>query len=250
MTKFYEYVAQKDFEPIKSFYAKDTLNPSLWDDNLDIDEEIRRSLLKIVFDFLDEMDLDIGIKDIILTGSLANYNWSEKYSDYDVHIISDFSKINKDISLVEKYVDLARKIWNEKNTISIGGFEVELYIQNTTAKLKAGGTYSILRNRWIKKPQKVDYIVDEKQIREKAKPLMMTIDDIDDNLDNLEYRETHDKLKKVWKKIKRYRKEGLDSEGGEFSVGNFVFKLLRRNGYINKFMDLRIKAYKKQYENL
>ena len=54
-------------------------------------------------------------------------------------------------------------------------------------------------------------------------------------------------LKKVWKKIKEGRKAGLEKEG-EFSIENLVFKLLRRNGYIQKIMDIRRKAYDKQFK--
>ena len=46
----------------------------------------------------------------------------------------------------------------------------------------------------------------------------------------------------MWDKIKNYRKSGLESEGGEFSIGNLVFKLLRRNGYIEKMIELKGEA--------
>ena len=49
------------------------------------------------------------------------------------------------------------------------------------------------------------------------------------------------------KKIKDFRKSGLDCEDGEFSVGNLVFKLLRRNGYIEKVMKIKRYAYDKQF---
>ena len=55
------------------------------------------------------------------------------------------------------------------------------------------------------------------------------------------------KLKKVWKKIKDGRQAGLDREG-EYSIENLVFKLLRRNGYIQRVMDVRRKAYDKQFK--
>jgi hypothetical protein len=57
-----------------------------------------------------------------------------------------------------------------------------------------------------------------------------------------------EKIKKIWKKIKTYRQSGLDSESGEFSLGNLVFKLLRRNGYIGKVMALKRKLYDKQFK--
>jgi hypothetical protein len=40
------------------------------------------------------------------------------------------------------------------------------------------------------------------------------------------------------KKIKEFRQSGLDS-GGEYSYENLTFKLLRRNGYIEKLIKLK-----------
>ena len=39
-------------------------------------------------------------------------------------------------------------------------------------------------------------------------------------------------------KIKRFRQSGLD-DGGEYSYENLTFKLLRRNGYIEKLINLK-----------
>ena len=87
--KFFEF-NKKDLEPIKSFYLKDELNSKLWE-GFEIDSEIRENLLKIGQDFFETIDVKCEVKDIALCGSLCNYNWSEKYSDYDLHIIIDFS---------------------------------------------------------------------------------------------------------------------------------------------------------------
>ena len=95
LNKFYEFV-QDDFEPIKSFYIKDELNPKLWED-FELDSEVRRQLLQIAEDFYKSTDLEAEVKDIILTGSLSNYNWSEKYSDYDLHILIDFKDIDDNV---------------------------------------------------------------------------------------------------------------------------------------------------------
>ena len=39
-------------------------------------------------------------------------------------------------------------------------------------------------------------------------------------------------------KIKKFRQSGLES-GGEYSYENLTFKLLRRNGYIEKLMGIK-----------
>jgi hypothetical protein len=93
---------------------------------------------------------------------------------------------------------------------------------------------SLLKNRWITKPRKVEFEPDEEAIEEKAKSVMMAIDDLEKELDEDKYEKYKEKVGKVWDKIKNYRKSGLEEEGGEFSIGNLVFKLLRRNNYIKK----------------
>ncbi len=88
--KFLEYFVQAQFEPIKSFHLKDELNPKIWNDFV-IDESVSEDLLKIANDYFESLELvNVELSDIMLTGSLANYNWS-KYSDFDLHLIFDFS---------------------------------------------------------------------------------------------------------------------------------------------------------------
>lgn len=244
--KYFEFV-QNDFEPIKSFHLKDELNPKVWDGEK-MKSEIREQLLTISQDFYNSTDLDASIKDVILTGSLSNYNWSEKYSDYDLHILIDFKDVNEDEELVKKFVDAVKNLWNKQYDITIEGYEVEVYIQDVKEIHRSSGVYSVLNDRWNVKPTKADFEPDELEIREKAKTVMMLVDDLEEEVDKDDHDEFVKKVKKVWGKIKRYRKSGLESEGGEFSTGNLVFKLLRRNGYIGKILDMRKESYQNQFD--
>jgi hypothetical protein len=246
MKKYFEFV-QADFEPVKSFHLKDELNPKIWTD-FEINDEIRESLLRIAQDFYNSTTLDADIRDVVLTGSLSNYNWSEKYSDYDLHILIDFTEINEDIELVKKYVDAAKNNFNKEHDIHIKGYEVEVYIQDISEDHNASGMFSLLNNKWLVKPKRVDFEPDDDEIREKGKSVMMLIDDLEEQVDEDKYEQFSEKIKKVWEKVRKYRKSGLESESGEFSLGNLVFKLLRRNGYIEKVMKLKRYAYDKQFE--
>ena len=245
INKYFEFV-KADLEPVKSFRLKDELNPKVWD-KFEINEEVREDLLRIAQDFYTSTNLETDVKDIILTGSLANYNWSEKYSDYDLHILIDFTKVNDDVELVKKYVDSAKNNFNKEHDIHIKGYEVEVYIQDISEEHKASGMFSLLNNKWIVKPKKIDFEPDEEQIKKKGKSVMMLIDDLEEEVDEDKYEKFIEKVNKVWEKIKNYRKSGLESEGGEFSTGNLVFKLLRRNNYIGKIMKLKKEAYDKQF---
>jgi hypothetical protein len=252
LTKFFEF-KRGAFTPIKSFRLQDNLNTKIWSD-FELDEDVKQQLLQIGKDFYEGTEIKADIVDIILCGSLCNYNWSEKYSDYDLHITIDFKDVDEDHELVEKLCDYAKKIWNEQHDIHIKGYEVEVCIQDNSLMRdelktsKMGGVYSLTHDKWVKKPTKVDFKPNERMIKEKSKTIIMSIDDIELESKEKDYEELEPKIKKVWKKIKTYRQSGLDSEGGEFSLGNLVFKLLRRNGYISKIMEMKRKLYDKQFK--
>ena len=246
LIKYFEF-NQGDLDAVKSFRIKDELNPKIWTD-FEINSEVREDLLKIAQDFYGSTDLQADVDDIILTGSLSNYNWSEKYSDYDLHILIDFSQVNESVELVKKYADSVKKIWNDEHDIKIKGYEVEVYIQDVSEPHTSTGVFSLLNNKWKVKPERVEFEPDENMIEEKGKSVMMLVDDLEEEVDEDKYESFLEKLQKVWDKVKNYRKSGLESEGGELSLGNLVFKLLRRNGYIEKIMKLKKKSYDKQFK--
>jgi len=241
------------FVPIKSFRLQDDLNPKLWND-FEIDNLVRKQLITIAKDFYEGCDLQAKIKDIVLCGSLCNYNWSEKYSDFDLHIIIDFIDVDDEYELVENLCDLAKKMWNTLHQIKIKGYDVEIAIQDSDVMLqeiedgKMGGVFSLKNNKWIKIPEKIEFKPNERMIKEKSKVLMMLIDEIEEDSKTKEFSQLENRIKKVWNKIKDYRKSGLESESGEFSIGNLIFKLLRRNGYIDRFMELKRKLYDSQFK--
>jgi hypothetical protein len=245
VTKFLEFV-EKDFDAVKSFHIKDELNTKVWEDK-SMKEEVREKLLTISQDFYNTTSLNVEIDDITLTGSLANFNWSDKYSDFDLHIIIDFEKVNSDTKLVKKFTDSAKNLWNKSYDLYVNGFEVEVYIQDIKEPHRSSGVYSVLNNKWNIEPVKVDFIPDDMDIKEKAKGIMMLVDDLEDEINKYDYNDYKKRVKKVWDKIKKYRKSGLESESGEYSTGNLVFKLLRRNGYIEKVLNLRKESYEKQF---
>ena len=228
LIKYFEF-NQDDLDAVKSFRIKDELNPKIWTD-FEINSEVREDLLKIAQDFYGSTDLQADVDDIILTGSLSNYNWSEKYSDYDLHILINFTQVNESVELVKKYADSVKKIWNDAHDIKIKGYEVEVYIQDVSEPHTSTGVFSLLNNKWKVKPERVEFEPDEDMIEEKGKSVMMLVDDLEEEVDEDKYESFLEKLQKVWDKVKNYRKSGLESEGGELSLGNLVFKLLRRNG--------------------
>ena len=85
-----------------SFEIQDELNPNFWKNDR-LDSRIRLKLLDIADDFTDFLNVGwVKPEDITMTGSLANYNWSD-YSDIDLHIIIDYKKVDDRTNFVAEY---------------------------------------------------------------------------------------------------------------------------------------------------
>lgn len=225
---------------LKSFTVKSSLNTEVWDlSNKEpkMKPEVRKRLLEIAYEFFEFLDIDVFIDDIIMTGSLANFNWS-KYSDVDMHLIVDFSQFPDEVKeLYEKLFNLKKLIFNENHDIKIKNFEVELYVQDSTEEHTSSGVYTILFDSWIVKPEKTKETIDKKILMTKVKSWMNKIDEVMSDAKDSDDLETSKKLLDSFKeKLKEYRTGGLEKDG-EFSYENLVFKFLRRNGYIEKLFD-------------
>ena len=230
----------------ESNYYNDTLHPQFWDE-FEFKEDILKPILKIVDDFVKD-DAHISpemVEDVQLTGSLANYNYSE-YSDLDVHILLDFADINKDEEIVKRALDGKRFIWNLRHDIKFNGHEVELYFQDIHEPHVASGLFSLSGNRWIKKPKYEKPEVDHEDVVKKANSFKKELDLLADVLDNIsdekEFSLINRRAKKLKEKIMKMRKEGLAGKG-EFSVENLAFKTLRNDQTIARLNELIIKSY-------
>lgn len=249
-----ELIEDKELDQkiVKTFYSKDSLSSDIFDDvggSYVMNEGVRDNLIKIADTFIDFIGLNFFIYDIILVGSLANYNWSE-YSDVDLHVIMDIDEFieNKKNSkvvdeIMREFFKSKKKIWNDSHSIKIKGYDVEVYVQDIDDKPVSSGVYSILNNKWISVPQKGKENIDEKQIIEKGEEYASIIDDLSKKSEDGDdvTTETED----VRKKLKKFRQSGLES-GGEYSYENLTFKLLRRNGYVEKLINLKKKTIDKK----
>jgi uncharacterized protein YdcH (DUF465 family) len=247
MSLFEELIEDKevDKEIIKSFGSKNSLPDtifSLENKNFKLKDEIRKKLLEITNEFLDFVGIDFFVFDIVLTGSLSNYNWS-KYSDVDIHILIDFDefssgKVSSEVymTIVKEFFDLKRRLWNTSNDIKIKNYEVELYVQDVDDKHLSSGVYSILNDEWIIEPQKSNPKIDDRKILEKGEEYAKLIDDLSEKSE--QGNDIMKDLNELKSKIKKFRQSGLE-RGGEYSYENLTFKLLRRNGYIQKLMNIK-----------
>jgi hypothetical protein len=228
----------QDEKIIKSFYSKDSLSLDIFEktgNTYKMIEPVRDKLLSISDKFIDFLGVDFFIHDIVLTGSLANYNWSE-YSDLDLHIVIDYEESGHNIALLTEFFNAKRKVWNDTHNIKIRNYEVEIYVQDMKEKHVSSGVYSILNNIWAIEPQKEKEKIDDKIILTKGEEYAKLIDDLIEKKNK--GTDVGNEIDNVRKKIKRFRQSGLD-KGGEYSYENLTFKLLRRNGYIEKLMNLK-----------
>jgi predicted nucleotidyltransferase len=231
-------------------YYNDELCPKIWHNGI-FDQEVREDLLTIANDFYKHLKLDVPIIDIQLTGSLANYNYTD-YSDLDVHIIIDFKEISKDVELVKQALDGARFIWNVRHNIVIRGHDVEVYIQDIHEQHTASGLYSLKNNDWIHKPTYNPPEVDEKDVELKYRYYIKEINSLSKLLnvttDKDELKAISNRADKLKEKISKSRNDCLRAEG-EFCIENLVFKKLRNTDNIEKLIDIAAQAYDKAFSD-
>jgi hypothetical protein len=191
------------------------LNPVLWENDT-LKTEIRHQLLKIAKNFIEFLEVpNLKLKDVTISGSSANYNYSE-YSDIDLHLI-----VNSEETYTPQKIQ-----YNYTYNLQIKGIPVELYVQPAGQKHHSAGIYSVLDNKWINKPVHEEPTIDPKDIKSKARSYAGKINQAMRTNDLAQCKNTMDELK-------RLRKAGLES-GGEQSVENLAFKLLRARGQIDK----------------
>lgn len=231
-------------EILDSFQLKNNLNPDIWIKNT-LNTKIRVKLIQIAKDFFKDLALpqQVKVADIIFTGSLANFNWS-KYSDIDLHIVLDFSQFEAEPKFVEDYFYAQKAIWNQEHDISVFNFPVELYVQDTQHNLVATAIYSVLNDKWILKPKREAFKLDKKAIKDKAEHIIYQLRDIRQDYNDHQYQTVVDKVKKLKGKIKQMRSAGLE-RGGEFSLENLVFKVLRRTPFMDQLDSFKAKSYDK-----
>ena len=231
-------------EKYLAFNLKEELSPELWDDDEQLRPAIKAALLAVVKDFLDSLDLSaVVLDDVVITGSLANYNWSE-FSDIDVHLLVDFKEINPNVDLVKKFFDAVKSNWNKLHDIRVKGYEVELYVQNISEPHISTGVYSIPQDAWLVKPKRVKPEIDRDGAKKKARFIQREVDKLEKIYDNGDYEKAFRVAEKLKDKIKRMRKMGLD-QAGIYSPENLAFKMLRRSGDISSLFEIYTNAYDK-----
>lgn len=237
---------------LSSFNVKKELNPKFWKNDR-LDSRIRMKLLDIADDFIEFLGVDwVKPEDITITGSLANYNWNQKYSDIDLHIIMDYSKVDERTDFVDNYFYSQKKLWNEEHKeLKIYGFPIEVFVQDVNKKHTSSGVYSLEKDKWLTEPERDKLAkkkVNKNQIKNKVSEYTKKIDNLTDELkkskgDDYKLRKVSESAEKLFNELKNLRKGDLNNADNEINEGNIIFKCLRRLGYIEKINDIISKGY-------
>lgn len=230
---------------LKSFNFKKELNPKIWK-NGKLKDNIRKHLIKIAKEFIDSTELDFIPIDIVIVGSIASFNWS-KYSDIDLHIITDFKQLNDNVELVKNYLYAKKCEWNNKhNNIKIYGYDVELYAQDISEQNESNGIYSVKYSHWLKIPAYKHKKLDKDAIKEIASMYINKIEYYNRKYDELNSDKSilllQSKVDYLYDSIIQGRKKSLPIDG-EQATGNIVFKVLRRSGHLEMLNNLKTKIF-------
>ena len=199
------------------------LNPKIWDGE-ELDPAVAQKLKEIANAFQEFIGIDLDVVDYTITGSNANYTWTE-HSDLDLHII-----VAGEVGEAARELFNAKKaLWAEQHNITIKGLPVECYVQGREEEHHSTGVYSIADNQWLVEPKKTKPEVDDSAVEAKKDSV---IHDIETALLSKDL----NRLRLVKEKITNMRKAGLE-RAGEWSVENLVFKILRNLGLIDEITD-------------
>jgi hypothetical protein len=209
-----------------------TLNPVVWSGQK-MKPEVRERLLAIAEDFKEFLGLsDIEVKDITVSGSNAGYTYTP-YSDIDLHLVVDIPQADAD-DVYRELFDAKKYQYNDQHNITIGGYDVELYVEDARKQPVSQGIYSVLNNDWVKIPLKQRATVNDEAVKSKY-------EDIGHRIESAVASQDGDAIAELANKIRNMRQAGLDAHG-ELGAENLAFKMLRNQGAIKKLYSARAAA--------
>jgi hypothetical protein len=205
------------------------LNPRIWGADEKMLPQVRDQLLRIADDFREFLGIDIEVKDITVSGSNAAYTYTP-HSDIDLHLVVDLPEADAN-EVYRELFDAKKYAYNEQHNIKIGGYDVELYVQDANKTHHSQGIYSIKNNDWVSVPKRRRIDVDDISVQSK-------FEDLGHRIELAVASGDYEKMSELSSKIREYRQAGLDAHG-EFGPENLAFKILRTQGLIKKLYDAR-----------
>lgn len=216
--------------PVVGTFLEDTthneLNPELFENNK-LKSDVREALLNIANKYKESLELSFEPIDIYFTGSCANYNYNDK-SDIDLHLVYDYENAGINSEILSKYLQSAKKVFNDKYDITIKDIPVEIGSENSAEPLVTSGVYSVMNDNWVKEPTEKN-----KEITEPEEPYFQAIVN---EIENAIQSQDSQVIGDLWKRLGQLRKDSLAQEG-EFGAGNMMFKKLRNEEFLSRLKD-------------
>jgi hypothetical protein len=214
----------------------DQLNPRLWSADEQLLPEVREQLLRIADDFREFLGIDVDVEDITISGSNAAYTYTP-HSDIDLHLVVDLPQADAS-EVYRELFDAKKYAYNDQHNIKIGGYDVELYVQDANKTHHSQGIYSVKNDAWVAVPKRRKPDVDDISVRSK-------FEDLGNRIESAIATGDYEQISAMARKVKEYRQAGLDQHG-EFGAENLAFKVLRKQGLIQKLYDARNDAKDRQ----
>ena len=193
------------------------LNPKIWNGD-ELDLEVSAKLEQIAEAFVKFIGIDLAVTDYTITGSNANYTWTE-HSDLDLHII-----VKGTVTDAERELYNAKKaLWAEQHKITVKGLPVECYVQGEEEEHHSTGVFSIAKDRWLVEPKKIKPEVDDSAVERKKDSI---IHDIETALLSRDL----ERMRRVKERVTEMRKAGLE-RAGEWSVENTAQSRAHRSNH-------------------
>jgi predicted nucleotidyltransferase len=218
--------------------VKKELNSKFWDENRQLLKPIKDKLLKVVDKAVEDLTGDaadeaIEVTNIYVTGSLASIGGWHSESDIDLHVVI----AGADKTFIEEYARLYSKWFNDTYCFLIKGHEIELNVKTSEETgIEGKGIYDLKNDEWIAGPYVTAPKLDLERKAAVDKYYKMLSAKITALIDAKKPIETVDKIREI---IRETRKKALAGPGGERSLGNLVFKKLRKNGDLERLSDYR-----------
>ena len=220
----------------------DELNPKIFDGSK-LKPEVREKAIEIsneLIKTLEEDEIPFKLKDLVLTGSNASYNYT-KDSDADIHLVADMSGIDDPDGLYPALFSAYKSAFNNKYNIDFYGVPVEVYIESADTPVVSNGIYSILNDEWIKEPKnEVIPDIDIAAIADALKPWEKRYKQL---IKDLEGSKSVDEtpIDDYVNDLYELRAKGLSGDG-EYSTENLIFKEIRNKGYLDNLKELRARV--------
>lgn len=225
---------------------KKELNSNFWDENQKLHSAIKSKLLKVVDKAVEDLtgdaeDEQIEVIDIFVTGSLASIGGWHVESDIDLHVVID----GADKTFIEEYARLYSKWFNDTYCFTIKGHEIELNVKVSEEQgIEGKGIYDLQKDEWVAGPFETTPKLDPKRKEIVDKYYKVLSVKITQLIDAGKPIETVDKIREI---VREMRKKALNGPGGEKSLGNLVFKKLRKGGDLERLSNYRFNLETQMY---